>query len=243
MLADAPVEQIYRLLRVWADRYETLGSLDYVKYVLEFESRGEDTSAWIDHPHGEIHAYPFVPPNAARELACSREHEDRTGGCLLCDIVAEERREGRRVVAENESFVAVVPFFARSPYEVHVYARRHLQALSDLDEDEHRDLAEIMKVVLVAYGRRFGRTVPYVMSLHQRPTDGLRYDYYHLHVELAPSAQSADVAGHLAGSGVGAGTLIDDTRPEAAAAELRTHVVPVTRASEARRRGLPDAKG
>jgi UDPglucose--hexose-1-phosphate uridylyltransferase len=226
-LSRMPVDKIYKLVRVWADRFEHLGQLDFVKYVFPFENQGESAGAGVDHPHAQIYGYPFVPPRVARELEQARGHHDRTGRCLLCDIIAEELKDGRRVVVENDAFVAFVPFFARWPYEVHVYSTRHVQALSDLTSEEQRELASILKAVLVAFDGVFGDASSYTMAVHQRPVDGLHYDFYHLHVEFYPPMRSSDRPKLLAGSENGAGVFINDALAEEKAAELRDHLMPV----------------
>jgi UDPglucose--hexose-1-phosphate uridylyltransferase len=226
-LADEPVEHIYKLVRVWADRFLELGALPFVEYVFVFENKGEAIGVTLHHPHGQIYAYPFTPPRLARELEQALAHKQRTGRCLLCDILAEERRDGRRLVAENESFAAFVPFFARWPYEVHIYSARHLQALTDMSEREQRDLASILKAVLVAYDRLFDISFPYMMVLHQRPTDGGTYDHYHFHIEFYPPLRTKTKLKYLAGSETGAGMFINDTLAEEKAAELRAKVLPV----------------
>lgn len=223
-LAQEPVEQIYKLVRVWIDRFRELGALDFVDYVFEFENKGEAIGVTLHHPHGQIYAYPFIPPRIRQELEQSRSHQANTGRCLLCDIVADERRDGRRIVAENNSFVAYIPFFAGYPYEVHISAARHLQALTDLQEAEQRDLAELLKMVLVAYDKLFDLSFPYIMVLHQRPTDNEAYDYYHFHIEFYPPLRTAGKLKYLAGSETGAGMFINDTLAEEKAAELRGHV-------------------
>ncbi len=233
-LADEPVEQIDKLVRVWTNRFIELGQLDYVDYVYIFENKGEAIGVTLHHPHGQIYAYPFVPPRLARELDQSRAHQESTGRCLLCDVVAEERRDGRRVVAENRSFIAVIPFFARWPYEVHIYAARHLQALTDLDRAGQRELAEIIKMVIVAFDKLFDIQFPYMMVMHQRPVDGGKYDgsgdgsypYYHFHIEFYPPLRTATKLKYLAGSETGAGMFINDTLAEEKASELRGHITP-----------------
>jgi UDPglucose--hexose-1-phosphate uridylyltransferase len=226
-LASEPVEQIDKLVRVWTDRFRALSGHDFVKYVFIFENKGEAIGVTLHHPHGQIYAYPFVPPRIARELEESRAHMDKTGRCLLCDIVAEERRDARRIVAENESFVACVPFFARWPYELHIYSTRHAQALTDFSRKEQRDLAELLKTVLVAFDKLFDISFPYMMVMHQRPSDGDSYDFYHFHIEFYPPLRTATRLKYLAGSETGAGMFINDTLPEEKAAELRAHVAPV----------------
>ena len=226
-LAQEPVEQIYKLVRVWRDRFLKLGALDFVDYVFEFENKGEAIGVTLHHPHGQIYAYPFIPPRIKRELEQSRAHQAGRGRCLLCDIVADERADGRRIIAENGSFVAYIPFFAGYPYEVHIASLRHLQALTDLQEAEERDLAGILKMVLAAYDKLFNLSFPYIMAIHQRPTDAEAYDYYHFHIEFYPPLRTATKLKYLAGSETGAGMFINDTLAEEKAAELRSHVAPV----------------
>ncbi|HEX8161263.1 MAG TPA: galactose-1-phosphate uridylyltransferase [Pyrinomonadaceae bacterium] len=226
-LASEPVEQIYKLVRVWADRFRALSEHDFVKYVFIFENKGEAIGVTLHHPHGQIYAYPFVPPRVARELEQSLAHKERTGRCLLCDIVAEERRDARRLVAENESFVAYVPFFARYPYEVHISSARHLQALTDMTDDEQRALAAAIKQTITAYDKLFDLSFPYMMVLHQRPSDGGDYGHYHFHVEFYPPLRTATKLKYLAGSETGAGMFINDTLAEEKAEELRARVEPV----------------
>ena len=157
----------------------------------------------------------------------ARSHSETTGRCLFCDVIAAELRDGRRIVAENASFVAVIPFFARYPYETHIYAKRHMAALSDFTRGERRDLAELLKMLLVAFDGLFDLSFPYIMALKNRPSDGQNYDYFHFHIEFYPPHRTANKLKYLAGSEAGAGMFINDTRPEEKAPELRAHVRPV----------------
>jgi UDPglucose--hexose-1-phosphate uridylyltransferase len=235
-LAAEPVEKIDKLVRVWTDRFAELGAHDFVDYVFIFENKGEAIGVTLHHPHGQIYAYPFIPPRIARELEQSRAYHETAGRCLLCDMVAEERRDGRRVVAENSSFMACIPFFARWPYELHIYSLRHFQALTDMTRDEAADLAAMLKMVLVAFDRLFNISFPYMMVMHQRPVDGGAYDYYHFHIEFYPPLRAANRLKYLAGSETGAGMFINDTLPEQKAAELRSLITPVVWATEETRR-------
>jgi len=225
-LAQEPVEQIYKLIKVWIDRFEELGSLDYVDYVFIFENKGEAIGVTLHHPHGQIYGYPFIPPRIQKELEQSRAHWEARSRCLLCDIQRDERRDGRRIISENESFVAYIPFFARWPYEVHISSVRHLQTISELTGAEQRDLASTLKSLLVAYDGLFNTSFPYMMVLHQRPTDGGSYDYYHFHIEFYPPLRAAGRLKYLAGSETGAGMFINDTLAEEKAVELRCLIKP-----------------
>jgi UDPglucose--hexose-1-phosphate uridylyltransferase len=226
-LAAEPVEKIYKLVRVWTDRFADLEKRDLIKYVFIFENKGEAVGVTLHHPHGQIYAYPFIPPVVGRELKQCLEHKEKTGKCLVCEIVEKESAFGKRVVAENDSFAAYIPFFARYPYETHITSKRHLQAITDMSVAEQRDLAAVLKQVLAAFDRLFERSFPYIMSIHQRPSNSGDYDHYHFHIEFYPPMRTANKLKYLAGSEAGAGMFINDTLPEIKAEELRKLVEPI----------------
>ena len=226
-LAAEPVERIHKLVRVWRDRFETLELHSFVKYVFIFENKGEAVGVTLHHPHGQIYAYPFVPPVVAKELVQTEKYFDENHRCLLCDVLDKELEVKDRVIASNDSFAAYIPFFARYPYEVHISSRRHLQAFSDLSVAEERGLAGILKQVLAAFDRLFDRSFPYIMAIHQRPSDGGDYDHYHFHIEFYPPMRTAEKLKYLAGSEAGAGMFINDTLPETTAERLRNLIDPV----------------
>lgn len=220
-LTDMSVEEIHKLVLVWTDRYEELGRLDYVDYVFIFENKGEVIGVTLTHPHGQIYGLPFIPPIPRRELDACHKHHDRTGRCLLCDIIGQEVADGRRLIAENSSHLAFVPFYARYPYEVHLLPRAHRLSLSDLTGEERWDLALILKDVLLKYDGLFGFSLPYMMVMHQAPTDGGRYDDYHFHIEFYPLHRARDKLKIRAGCESGAGTFLADALPEEWAEQLR----------------------
>ena len=221
VVSELPTEQFQRLVAVWQDRYRDLGADPDHEYVYIFENRGEEIGVTLDHPHGQIYAYPFVPPRIRRELDASRDHREETGECLFCDVLATERDDGDRIVTETDHFTAFVPFQARYAYEMHVYADDHLPSLSAFEQRHIDDLGRMLKEVLVRYDALFDFELPYVMALHQRPTDGSGDGYAHFHIEFYSPHRTAEKLKHLAGSERGAGTFVNNKLPEAAAAELR----------------------
>jgi len=220
-LADMSTEEIRHLVEVWADRYQELGALPYVKYVLIFENKGKEIGVTLTHPHGQIYAFPYIPPIIERELASAQRHQAQRGRCLFCDILAEEKRDGRRLVAKNPSFSAFIPFYARWPYETHVFSQAHKLSLLDLGDRERWDLARLLGVILKKLDNLWGRSLPYMMVLHQAPTDGSECPYYHFHIEFYPPYRAADKLKYRASCESGAGTFINDTLAEEKAAELR----------------------
>jgi UDPglucose--hexose-1-phosphate uridylyltransferase len=221
-LASMPLRRIRNVARVWRDRYLELGTNPLIRYVMIFENRGEAVGVTLHHPHGQIYAFPYVPPVVEKELAAARAHRLRTGRCLLCDLLAEERADGRRIVVEGDRFVAYVPFHARWPYEAYLAPRAHQTSMSEWTPADVDDLAAVLKTLLLKYDALFEKPLPYVMVVHQAPTGGEeRGDDCHLHFEFYPPLRSASRLKFLAGCESGAGTFINDTLPEESAAELR----------------------
>lgn len=224
-LGDMDAAKLARVVDVWADRYAALGARADVAYVLIFENRGEEVGVTLHHPHGQIYAYPDIPPRAGLELGVAAEHLAEWGTCLLCDVVARELADGVRVVIDNADFIAFVPFAPRFPYEVHIVSRRHASSLPELTAPERAALAALLKAVVGGYDRLFGFPLPYVMAMHQSPTDGGEWRAVsHLHIELTPLHRTATKLKYLAGSELGGGAFINDTAPERTAADLRKAV-------------------
>ncbi|MBF6600647.1 MAG: galactose-1-phosphate uridylyltransferase [Dehalococcoidia bacterium] len=220
-IASLPEAQVRRLVDVWCDRYAALASRPEVAYAFIFENRGREIGVTLTHPHGQIYGFPFVPPRPAREYARAADHAAAGGRCLHCDVVAEELAHGERIVATTQGFVAYVPFAARLPYEVHVVAAAHRASLLDLTPAERAGLAQMLQRLQSAYDALWGFPMPYTMSMHQRAADGVARAGDHLHVEFQPPYRTRAKLKYLAGIETGAGTYINDTAPEATAAELR----------------------
>lgn len=218
---DLRLSQLERLIAVWGMRTLDLGARPEVDYVFVFENKGVSIGVTLHHPHGQIYAYPYIPPLIAREVDSARAHVASRGSCLWCGLLGQELKDGRRIVAQTERWLAGVPFFARWPYEVHLTPRDHLGWLHELDGAGMADLARLLKTVLLKYDRLFGFSLPYIMAIHQRPTDGGEHDGYHLHIEFYPPNRTDTKLKYLAGSEAGAGAFINDTLPEETARRLR----------------------
>ncbi len=214
-------ERAEALMWVWRHRYQELGAREEVQYVLIFENRGVEVGATLHHPHGQIYGYPFLPPVPKLELVA----DARMQGCASCELLRQELSDGRRVVHENESFAAYIPYAARWPYEAHVIVREHRSSLLDCEPGELRLLAECLQTITRGYDALFTRPFPYVMVVHQAPTDG--HSNGHVHVEFYPPLRTATKLKYPAGSELGGGTFVGDTLPEDSAEALRKAIASV----------------
>ena len=214
-------DHIGEIIEMWRSRYEELGSRKDINYVFIFENRGRAIGVTLDHPHGQLYAFPFIPKKIQQELATSKHYMEKRKECLFCTILQKERDDGRRIVYDNLSFTAFLPFYATWPYGVHIYSNRHLQNLLPLSDKEKEDFASMLKIIRSKYDALFGFKLPYVMVFHQSPTDGQEYPYYHFHVEFHPVHRGEKKVKYLAGVELGTNTFINPTNPEEMAKELR----------------------
>jgi UDPglucose--hexose-1-phosphate uridylyltransferase len=227
-LGALPLPRVRLVLDVWADRTEELGRLPTVAYVFPFENRGAEVGVTLHHPHGQIYGYPFVPPIALRELAAQQAHLEATGRGLLADHLADEVADGRRIIYRDEGVVAFVPVCARYPYEVWIAPRRAAPRLPDLAEAERDGLARALKSVLMKYDRLWNQPFPYILVVHQAPTDGQPHPEAHVHIEIYPAYRMPGRLKYAAASEVGSGTFTADSHPEDKARELQDVAIEIT---------------
>ena len=216
------------LLEVWGDRTCRLGARDDIRYVLPFENRGVEVGATLHHPHGQIYAYPVVPPVPARMDAVAREHVQAHGRGPLEAMIAAERSDGARMLYAGEHAVAFVPVCARYPYECWIAPVRAAAQFADLAAAERADLARALKTVLLKYDRVWQRPMPYLMAWFQAPCDGDTHPGAHLHAQITPPYRTRDRLKFLAGTELAADFFAMDALPEEKARELQAIEVELT---------------
>ena len=219
-LAELPVAAIADLLRTWRDQYLELGARPAIRHVLTFENKGEVVGVSNPHPHGQIYATNFVFKTIETEAAASRRYYDEHHRVLFQDVVRSEQEDGRRILFESSSAVAFLPYFARYAYECYVAPKEAHASLATMSAEELRELASALKSLLVRYDNLWQMSFPYVLTLHQAPTDGADYTGFHFHIECHPPLRKPNLLKYLAGPEIGGGNFLSDTRPEAKAAEL-----------------------
>ena len=220
-LGALSLNRIEMLFEVLADRTLRLGSEQSIQYVLPFENRGAECGVTLAHPHGQIYAYPLVPPVAARMQQLAAEHYAQHGRGLLEQHIQAEREDAIRMLYEGEHAVAFVPACARYPYEVWVAPIRPAEGFAALTDPVRNDLARALKTVLRKYEMLWDRPFPYLMAWYQAPTDGVAHPESHLHAQLWPPYRSRERLKFLAGTELGAGFFAMDVLPEDKARELQ----------------------
>lgn len=185
-MARLEVAQVEQVVATWIDEYNSLSMQENINYVQIFENRGAVMGCSNPHPHGQIWATSSIPNIPTKELSQQKKHLKEHESCLLCSYLEVEQKEQRRLVYENDDFLAIVPYWATWPYELMVLPKRHLGAINELNTREQTSLAKALKQVGVIYDNLFQTSFPYSMGLHQTPTDGLTYPEQHFHIHYYP---------------------------------------------------------
>lgn len=220
-LAQMSVPDLVAVLDAWTEETRTLGARADIQCVQVFENKGEMMGCSNPHPHSQIWATEHLPNESAKELAGQGSHFAQCGRPLLADVLAEELADGRRIVVENEGFVAFVPFWAAWPFETLVVPRRLLRTLLDMSDEDRRLLASLLKRLTIRYDNLFETSFPYSMGFHQAPFDGLAHPEWTLHAHFFPPLlRSATVRKFMVGFEMLAMPGRDIT-PEHAAERLR----------------------
>ncbi len=220
-LATMGVEGIRRVVDVWAAQECELAAREDIRYVQIFENRGAMMGASNPHPHGQIWATEHIPNEPAAELVSQSEYLAERARPLLLDYLDLELKLQERVVAENDSWAALVPFWAVWPFETLLLPRAHVSTLNDLHAKGRDGLASILKVVTAGYNRVFNAPFPYSMGFHGAPCDSVGHPEWQLHAHFYPPLlRSATIRKFMVGFEL-LGSPQRDITPESAAETLR----------------------
>ncbi len=192
-LHELTVDEIAKVIRAYIARIIDLNGDKRIRYVLVFKNHGQDAGAHtITHSISQLMALPITPRTVKAKLIVARDYYRAKERCAYCDVLQQELKDGRRIVAENEDFVSWVPFASRFPFEMGVLPRFHNNAFSRLNSSQTKNLARILQDVLRRLDQRLGGP-PYNLVLHDRPFLRPREGYwetieedFHWHLEILP---------------------------------------------------------
>ena len=213
-LAQQPIEQIERVLDTVRQRHVDLMRDQRFQAVVIFKNHGEGAGTSLRHPHWQIIATPVVPRFLRTKLQVAEEYFDQHGRSLYADLLEEEEADGRRIVAANGEFAALVPYAAHLPFEVWIVPKRPQASFGDVDRAQQRPLAEILKAVLLQLCS--GLEDPdFNLTIDTAPRGDEDKEYFRWHVRILPRLTTP------AGFELGSGMSINTVLPEEAARFLR----------------------
>jgi UDPglucose--hexose-1-phosphate uridylyltransferase len=192
-----------------------------IKSVLIFENKGEAVGVSNPHPHCQIYATDFTFKFIDQQIRIAEKLHSETGDFIYEKIIENEKKDGTRILAENENAIAFIPFFARYAYEVIILPKKQHATLITLSTKELDDLAAVFHIVVRKLDMNYGMNFPYVMSIMQAPIIQKDNPSFRMHLWLQPPFRQPGLIKYLAGPEIGAGNFMADTMPEEKAEELR----------------------
>jgi len=216
-LAIMDVMEIAEVFDAYQDRYLEHMSKKNVNYIAVFHNHGKESGASIPHPHSQLMAVPVVAPYIKLELDGAAKYHKSNKECVFCTIVEHESQEGKRVVFENDQFIAFCPFASRAAFEVHVMPKKHSPYFERITDEQKIKLAEVFGKALGAVYKALNDP-PYNFYIHSAPCDGSDYPHYHWHIEILPHTST------WAGFELDTGIEISTIQPEVAAEYLRSQL-------------------
>jgi UDPglucose--hexose-1-phosphate uridylyltransferase len=220
-LPDMEVDEIELVVDLWQQEYLDLGKNDFINHVQIFENKGAIMGCSNPHPHGQIWAQSAIPQEVLKKSTQQYNYWEKNQRSLLADYLKQELEINERVICENESFVALVPFWAVWPYEAIIIPRRHFQHIGQMSKVEKAAFAQILKDLTQRFDRIFDTSFPYSSGIHQSPTDGQPHPGWHFHMAFYPPLlRSATVKKFMVGYEMFANPQRDITA-EMAAQRLR----------------------
>ena len=211
------VDAIVDVVKLWQHEYEALGSNSEINHVQIFENKGAIMGCSNPHPHGQIWAQRSIPQEVQKKVIHQKNYWDKNGRSLLGDYIKQELDAKERIVSENESFVALVPYWAVWPFETMIVPKRHITSILELTEQEVADYAAILKELTITYDNLFETSFPYSAGIHQSPTNGQDNKHWHMHMSFYPPLlRSAEVKKFMVGYEMFANPQRDITAEQAA---------------------------
>lgn len=211
------IKSIIDVIKLWQSEYKELGGNPDINHVQIFENKGAIMGCSNPHPHGQIWAQRSIPQEVQKKIVQQKKYWDKNGRSILGDYINQERIAQQRIVSENDSFVALVPYWAVWPFETMIVPKRHVSSIIDLNEQEIVDYASILKILTIKYDNLFETSFPYSAGIHQSPTNGQNNKHWHMHMSFYPPLlRSAEVKKFMVGYEMFANPQRDITAEQAA---------------------------
>lgn len=220
-LGDLSVKHIAEVMYVYRERMRDLERDHRFRYCIVFKNQGALAGASIQHAHSQLIAIPVIPKRVKEELLGADKYYQEKGHCIFCDIVQYHQNNNQRMIAENEQFLAFVPYAPRFPYEIWILPKKHSSHFMKIENHELNYLSEILKKLLVSIKKSLNDS-PYNLILHAAPFERKEeksyQESYHWHMEMLPTITK------VAGFEWGTGFYINPVIPEDAAEILRKNI-------------------
>jgi len=147
-LATMSIEEVETVIETYHKRYVSLMQVHKNMMAIIFRNHGMKAGASLSHPHSQMIVTGMVPQNIRVREQEAQRYYDQWQRCVYCDILEFEQHHRRRVIAENESFLAFIPFAADVPFETWIMPKEHEADFGSISAIEKSHFALILKNVL-----------------------------------------------------------------------------------------------
>ncbi|PIP34051.1 hypothetical protein COX69_03700 [Candidatus Falkowbacteria bacterium CG_4_10_14_0_2_um_filter_48_10] len=206
-LAHLSLLNINNLLAMYVRRTKALMANRKLEYILCLKNQGSKAGATIAHAHSQIFATDFLPPDIKEELKRARHYRRQQERCPYCDIIRRETNSPRKIFADKY-IAAIAPYASEFHYEAWLFTRRHIDNITNLNQNELHSLAFILKNILVKINKL---GLSFNFFLHQVVSEPDQ----HFYLKIQPRDNI------WAGVELGSGLIINSVPPEQAAEYYR----------------------
>jgi len=202
------------IIETYHRRYVNVMKQNWNLMTLIFRNHGRQAGTSLAHPHSQIIVTGIVPTYIRWREERAQYYFDESGRCVYCDILEQEAQERQRVISENETFLAFVPYAAEVPFEIWIMPTKHQACFSDLSDQEKPGLAAILQDCLARLQRKLNDPdYNYIINTAARYRAGEPHLHWYLQIRPRLTTQ--------AGFEIGSGISINPSLPEEDAAFLR----------------------
>lgn len=213
-LAQLSESEIELLLKAYQERYLKLQNEPCVEYIFIFHNYGIEAGASLFHPHSQIIAIPVIPPDVGRSIKGSKEYYEKHKKCVHCEMIQWEKHNRKRIIFENEDFIAFAPFASKTAFEIRIFPKKHECSFELIMEAERRSLSQVLKIIFAKIYKNLNDPA-YNYFIHTAPCEVVPFKFYHWHIEVLPKTSI------YGGVELGTGIEISGILPEDAAKILR----------------------
>jgi len=210
-------EQVEKVLIAYLERYNDLKKDRRLKFITIFKNQGWASGTSLVHPHSQLVATPIMAIYYHRTFDVAHDYYADMGGCLYCDLLAEELEKKERIIAETKEFVVLHPYASRASYETWIIPKRHYASFGLYPDMYLAELARVLKDTLLCLYRELDDPA-FNYMIDTSTTEDEEDPYYHWHIRIVPRLTL------IAGFELGSGIYINASLPEQTATSMRACV-------------------
>ena len=218
--ADLSIDKLTSIVRVYKTRYKEIvrDGGDCLQHIMIFHNFGPGVGGSVPHPHSQIISMSILPPDSSRSLSGSVKFYKDNDKRIYDLILKWELEQGKRIVYENDLFIAFCPFVSKYPYEIRIFPRDSHAHFEQMPDTLDKYLADAMSVIFKKIKKALSNP-NYNFFIHtasvKEDPESKFHEFYTWHVEIIPKTSI------VGGLELGSGVYVNTVDPDEAAKLLR----------------------